>query len=251
MRSLEGSRVVVTRARHQAGQLASALQKRGAIPIVFPTIDIRPVEDVGPVDQAIDDLDQYSWVVFTSGNAVQHFVAHYARRRTQWPAHVRIAAVGRETQRALEIKGLSVDARPDDFRGTALPGAMAAVRGQRVLLPRSAIGRRETVEALVDAGAVVDVVSVYETVPASPDAAAMQEVRQGVDAVTFTSASTVRNFAMLMGEDAAVILREATVAAIGPSTSAALREAGFDVDVQADEYTVEGLVESLSRHIGT
>lgn len=244
MSSLAGRRVVVTRSREQATALCETLISHGAEPVLFPTIAFERV------DADLEPLSSYHWVVFTSVNGVRFFLEQLdSTLLGAWPADLKIAAVGPVTRAALEERGISIHAMPDEFRATALVGALGDLNGSRVLLPRADIGGRELVSALERAGAIVHDVAVYRTVPAEPDAASLAALRRGVDVVTFTSPSTVRNFLALLGDEGRALLAGAVVAAIGVVTAEAAREEGIRVDVQPDAYTTDALVEALEDRL--
>jgi uroporphyrinogen-III synthase len=248
--AIAGRRIVVTRARHQAGRLASALEAGGAHPIFFPTITIRPVEDARAVDEAVHALADYSWVVFTSANAVAPFWdrmrANYVR---ELPRGLNVAAIGPATAGELAIRGVAMDAQPATHIGGAIAGAMGNLRDARVLLPCGQLARDETSDALRRAGAMVDEVVVYRTEQGRPDADALSQLRDGVDAVTFTSPSIVRSFATLLGSEAGQMMTGTVVlATIGPTTSTAVRDMGWPEPLEASVATVDGIVAALERH---
>ncbi len=250
MSGLDGKRVLVTRAREQADALGEALRKRGAEPVLLPTIATEPVDPSEGLDDALRALTTYTWVVFTSVNGVRFFLDRRAALDdAPWPAGVRVAAVGSATERALTSRGLRVDAMPDEFRGDALPAALGDLSGRLVLLPRSNIGRLAIVDGLNNAGAEIHDLPVYRTVAANPDPAVLAQLRQGVDIITFTSPSTLRNFLVVLGDEARQLLATAVVASIGPVTTEAAEAEGIHVDVQPQEYTVPGLVDALARHM--
>jgi len=243
MSGLAGRRVVVTRAREQAGATCDALNRHGAEPVLFPTIAFQRV------DADLEPLSSYDWVLFTSVNGVRFFLEQLdSVERAEWPTALRIAAVGPVTHAALVARGIPVHAVPDTFRAEALGAALGDLTGSRVLLPRANIARPELVSTLERAGAVVHDVAVYRTVPAEPDVAALAALRRGVDAVTFTSPSTVQNFLALLGDEGRALLAGVVVAAIGAVTAEAARKEGIRVDVEPDTYTTDALVEALARH---
>lgn len=251
MSALAGRTVVVTRPREQAAPLTGLLERHGARVIVFPTIVTRPA-DPAALDRAIAGLDVYAWVVFPSANAVRFVLDRMAAAgRHGMPAGVRVAAVGSATAAVLERNGIGVDAVPGEFVGTAVPAVLGDLRGRRVLLPRADIGRAETVAALETAGARVDAVTVYHTVPAGPDPAGLAALEAGVDAVTFTSPSTFTNFRQLLGERASALLARAVIASIGPVTSGAIRDAGLPVHVEPAEHTAAALAAALDTHFAS
>jgi uroporphyrinogen-III synthase len=214
--------------------------------VLFPTIVTQPARDPEPVRRAIASLEAYGWIVFTSANAVRFFADQLAARPGgRLPPGVHVAAVGSGTAEALAERHMRVDAVPDEFLGSRIAAALGDLTGRRVLLPRADLGRPETPEALRAAGALVDDVTVYHTVPAAPDPAGLARLVAGVHAVTFTSPSTFTNFLALVGARVRDVLAGAAVASIGPVTSAAIRDAGYPVHVEPAEHTMAGLVDAL------
>ena len=255
-RPLFGQTIVVTRTRQQASELSEKLTELGANVIEAPTIRIEPAADKARVVAALGDMnhDQYDWVVFTSANAVSY------TRELLWSekldarafSAVDVAAVGEATAAALEKElRLRPDLVPPQAVAEAVADALAArgeVKGMRFLLLRADIGRPVLVERLRQGGAaVVDDVAIYETKPAAAlpqpllDALAAGELNW----VTFTSSSTAKNFAALLGPDYANQLRGVNLASIGPITTQALRDLGLEPTIQADTFNVDGLVASL------
>ena len=249
MNGLQGKSVVITRSRAQATPFARALAARGAIPVLFPTIDIRPLDDCAALDRALKHAARYGWIVFTSVNAVTAVWERLAALGlTAIPGAGRIAAVGPATAAALAERGASIGAMPADFRGAAIAGALGRLAGLRVLLPRADIGREETAEALREAGAEVEEIVAYHTTPAAPDPGSLAALRGRVDAVTFTSPSTVRNFVTLVGPGARDLLARSLVACIGPVTAAAVTELGLAPPLQAPHSTGEALLDVLEAY---
>jgi uroporphyrinogen III methyltransferase/synthase len=272
-RPLFGKRILVTRARDQAGGTAAQLREHGAEPVVIPTIEIRPPSNREPLAAALRDLagGAYRWAVFTSANGVEQVWASLeatgADARTFGAA--KLAAIGPATARALEGHGLRPDVVAKEFRGEGLAADMLAAMGlgptasgappdaastarpeARVLLPRAAKARDVLPETLRAAGCRVDVVAAYEThlPPAETAVALASELESGrVDAVTFTSSSTVENLCDLLGPRSAELLQRTRVASIGPITTATALARGVRVDVTAARYTVPGLIEALAR----
>jgi uroporphyrinogen III methyltransferase/synthase len=245
--ALAGRTVLVTRARAQAAELCAALEARGARAVGFPTIEIVPVAD-GAVTRAIAALDGYDWIAFPSANAVRCFwSALRAAGRSSLPRGPRVAAVGAATAAALAERGVTVAAQPDSFQGDALAPAMGDLSGKRVLLPRSDIARERTAALVRAAGAVVDDVVMYRTAQTRPSPEALHALDEEIHAVTFTSPSTVRGF-LAAGASAERVLRQAVVACIGPTTSAAARAAGLTVAVEPARHTASDLVDALECH---
>lgn len=249
-RPLAGRRVVVTRPRDDP-RLRTLLEAEGAEVVEFPTIRIAPPSDYGPLDGALRRLGEYGWIVFTSRNGVAAVLGRLAALGTT-PAALRaasLAVVGPGTDEALREAGLRAAVSPAEFRAEALVDALARydLRGVRVLIPRAAVARDVLPEGLRARGAIVDVVPAYRTEvadAAAPDLIAAARAGR-LDAVTFTSSSTVRHFLRLVGPDAPRVLEGALVACIGPVTAETARAAGLRVGAVATTYTFAGLVEAL------
>jgi uroporphyrinogen III methyltransferase/synthase len=263
---LFGKRVLVTRAREQAGSAEALLRDAGAEPVVVPTIVLGPPDDPAPLARAVAGLraGAYAWVAFTSANGVEHtwqaVVAAGADARAFGAA--RLAAIGPATAAALEKHGLLADVQAREFKGEGLADEMLKAMGPaqaareagraRVLIARAAKAREVLPEALRSAGWDVDVVAAYQTRPperASLDALVRELEAGRIDVVTFTSSSTVENLCDLLGEDASRLLARTRVASIGPITTETARARGLRVDVTASEYTLPGLVGALARAI--
>ena len=252
-RKLEGRRIVITRAREQAGELARALEVHGAAVVLAPVIRIEPLQQLGPLRAALAGLSAYRWVVFTSQNAVQvvfdRLLAWGLGPRTF--ASTAVAAIGSATGDALAQRGVVPALVPDEFVGEALAEALGAsgnLAGSRVLVPSAQDARDALATGLRARGAVVEVVPVYRTVTATTDLSDLAvELREGqIDAVTFTSSSTVRSFVDLVGRNAATSQRF-VVAVIGPVTAGTARDLGLGDVIEAEPHTVPGLVDALVR----
>ena len=259
-RALAGRRVVITRPRLQAASLVAALEEHGAEVLEFPTIQVQPVADLTEVDAAIEALPETDWVIFTSVNGVEQFCdrleAVGAGSAALSACHV--ASIGPATAEALRERGVTPERVPDRYQAEGLLEALGdeGWSGRRVLIPRAAKAREILPEDLRRRGARVDVVPVYRTVRPDLDPEPLRQrlVAREVDAITFTSSSTVTNFiAFFPGEEARSLLEAsgAAVACIGPITAGTAREAGFPVAVEADEFTVAGLVQALVDHLGS
>jgi uroporphyrinogen III methyltransferase/synthase len=243
---LFGKRIVVTRAREQSDALSARLRALGADAIEVPTIEIRPAADFGPLDTAIEELESYDWLIFTSANGVRFFVERLDRSGRDWRSlRARICAIGPATRAAVEALHLKVDLMGKEYVAEGLLEAFAGqdLAGKRVLLPRAAVARDLVPEELRRRGARVDVAEAYRTVV--PEDAA-ERVRRALEGkphcVTFTSSSTVQNFVAVAGAES---LRGIRVASIGPITSETARGLGIEVTAQAREFTIAGLVEAV------
>lgn len=242
---LFGQRVVVTRTRRQASELAAQLRHRGAAPVEFPTIDIvEPTDGGAALADAAARLDDYDWVVLTSPNGAERLCGAVRDARAFGTAAV--AAIGPGTAKVLDQHHIVADLVPQRFVAEGLLEAFPAApsEGGRVLLARAEEARDVLPDGLRAAGWSVDVAPAYRTVrPALTDTAVAS--LHEADIVTFTSSSTVRHFVDMVGVDRV----PPTVACIGPVTAATARELGLVVDVEASEHTIAGLVDALAAHI--
>jgi uroporphyrinogen-III synthase len=249
---LEGLRVAVTRSREQADSFSAKLEALGAVVITFPTIAITSPENTEPLDRALAQLATYDWVIFTSVNGVEQFWKHaHAVGAYVGAIHrCHVAAVGPTTADALRARGVEPDVVPDKFVAEAILDALPDVQGLRILLPRADIARAALPDQLVAYGAQVDDVATYRNVPGQPAPQAFDMLRAGVDVITFTSASTVRNFVNIIGDELDAVLGDATIACIGPITGQAARELDLPVHIVPEDYTIEGLTEAIVAAIG-
>jgi uroporphyrinogen III methyltransferase/synthase len=245
-RPLHGKRVVVTRARAQASELARQLDALGAEPIELPAIRIEPRIDSDEVRRAVESIHSYALVCLTSVNGVNLlFEAMAAQGRdARALAQASVAAIGSGTEAALAACGVLADIVPERFVAEELADALDELElaGKPVLIARAAEAREVLPDALRKKGAEVDVVTLYETVAEDPDPEALERAREA-DFITFTSSSTVRNFVAKAGRDG--IPEKARVLSIGPVTSDAIREAGLSVDVEAQRHDIDGLIGAL------
>jgi uroporphyrinogen-III synthase len=264
---LQGVRVLVGRARHQAGALSAELKKLGAEVLEIPFIEIRKPRSFRPLDGALRDLALYDWLILTSVNGVEAMwerlaKLHLTRRSVK---HLQIAAIGPATKRAIEKRGVRVNVVPEEYVAESVVKSLRKqVKGKRVLLVRARIARDVIPRELRKAGAQVEVVEAYETVipKSSPTRlrAALNNRDKRPDVVTFTSSSTVKNFVSLLSPNAKAMIGSGnprplkrrppqldgvTLASIGPVTSATLRELKLGVDVEARQYTIPGLVRAI------
>src|SRR2546425_5726634 len=256
---LAGRRIVVTRARVQAGELARALKALGAAVVHAPAIRIEPLADLEPLRRALPRLADYRWTVFTSQNSV-HVVFESLPAWGLSPglfAKTRLAAIGPATADSLTARGVRVEVLPDGFVAESLVAAIASrgagegggdLQGARVLIPRAEAARDALPEGLRALGAEVDVIPVYRTVGALGEgdgSTLAAEILAGrIDFVTFTSSSTVHHFVEAVGAGAAGSGRFGA-AVIGPITAATARSYGMPVKIEAAEFTAAGLVDAL------
>jgi uroporphyrinogen III methyltransferase/synthase len=253
---LFGKKVLVTRAREQASVLLEALEKLGADAVEFPTIQVVPPEDWRLVDAAIQKISKFHWIIFTSVNGVKIFLE---RLRTHDKdvrdlKGLKIAAIGEITRRELEDRMLHVDLSPSEFVSEALLEEfkkLEELKGQKFLLPRAEQARSILSDGLKALGAEVTEVALYRTLPdpLSENRTHVNEIfDHGLDWVTFTSSSTVKNFVTGLGNLFEKVKGTFKVASIGPITSGTIREAGLVVDLEAKRHTIDGLVEEMIRY---
>lgn len=253
---LFGKTVLITRAREQASALSGKLEELGARCIEAPAIKITAPESFALLDEAIQRLNTYAWLIFTSVNGVDYFYRrlYEAGRDTRSLSGIQVAAIGVQTAERLKTYGVTADIVPTEFRAEGIIDALADhIRpGMKLLIPRALVARDILPEKLRDMGAEVDVVPAYRTVAGDANGSMIAEqLKSGaIDIVTFTSSSTVTNLLSLLGPDGAKLVAKAKIASIGPITSATCVEHGITPDVVADEYTIRGLVDAIKKMCG-
>ena len=255
-RPLFGKRVLMTRAKEQAHELAAQLAGYGAEPVEGPTISIVPPLDWTPVDHAISTIDTYNWLIFTSVNGVDRFMTRLWAKGldARCLARRRLCCIGSRTAQELERFGVRADLVPTEYQAEGLLAALSQqeIRTSRILIPRAEVARELLPDELRANGAHVDVVHVYRTETPDMNAADWwQELRDHrLDVVTFTSSSTVRNFVAMLGGMEAVgpLLRSVTIACIGPITAKTAEEFGLTVSIMPSENTIPALVDAIAHH---
>jgi len=253
---LAGTRILVGRARHQASSLSASLRSLGAAVIEIPFIEIRKPQSYRPLDDALKNIKTYDWLILTSANGVEAMwervrKLRIARRNLK---HLQIAAIGPATQKAIVKRGLKVKMVPDEYVAeSVVKGLRDKVNGKRVVLIRAKVARDVIPEELRAAGAEVDVVEAYETVVPEKSRARLRALMKNAarrpHVVTFTSSSTAKNFAELLGNKAGALsvglLKNVQFASIGPVTSATLRELQLPATIEAREFTMGGLIRAI------
>lgn len=249
---LAGKRIVVTRARAQAGDLAAMIEQLGGEVVEFPTIEIKPPASFVALDAALENLENYDWLMFTSVNSVEPFLGRlkHAGKNVADLAHLKIAAIGSETAKRLEAAGFSVSLVPARYQAEGILESLDAAEmyGKRVLIPRAAKARDVLPDTLRQWGAGVDVVEAYRTEAPNIDIATLKGRFQcgEIDVVTFTSSSTVTHFVQLFGDGAlASLVKNTAIACIGPITAKTVEEARGKVAILAREFTMLGLVTAI------
>jgi uroporphyrinogen III methyltransferase/synthase len=252
---LAGRVIAVTRAREQADRFAALLEQAGARVLLAPTIVIEPPESWAPLDDALARSREYQWVIFTSVNGaltVRRRLERLGRGREAL-ASCRIAAIGPATAEALRLWGVPAEVVPEEYVAEGLAERLRSVirRRDRVLLPRAAETRDVLVRQLEAMGALVDEVAAYRTQAATGPAADLRGAlrRREIDVVTFTSSSTVKNFAALWHrEELAALMAGVSVACIGPITRRTARECGLSTEIMPDVYTIPALAKAIVAH---
>jgi uroporphyrinogen III methyltransferase/synthase len=244
---LFGKTVVVTRKGDQAESMMDRLQELGAEPFFFPVIETIAPDDWSPLDDALNNLSQYDGLIFTSVNGVRFFADRLKaiEQDIRELKGIRIFTIGPKTAEAVRDLGIRVDVVPENFVAESLIESIENIKGQRFLLPRAKVAREILPEQLRKMGAVVDVVPAYQTILPSPSTSALEKrLKEGsIDVITFTSSSTVKNFLTLMGDKSEI--KKAKIACIGPITAKTAQDAGLNVDIMPEQYTVSSLLDAI------
>jgi uroporphyrinogen-III synthase len=257
---LSGQRILVGRARHQASALSSGLRELGAKVVEIPFIEIRQPRSYQPLDSALKNLPAYDWLILTSANGVDAVWERLRRLRLNKKhlKHLKVAAIGPATRKAIEKRGIKVDVVPEEYVAeSVVESLLDQVAGMRVLLARARVARDVIPRELRKLGAKVDVVEAYETVIPQSSRTRLRSIlkdpKRRPSVITFTSSSTVRNFVTLLGKtllnrrrQKASPIDSIRTASIGPITSSTLRELGLRVDIEAAQFTIPGLIKAIS-----
>ena len=245
MQPLAGVRIVVTRAVHQAEELAGPLRTLGADVILLPTIAIAPPEDSAPLREAAARCNRYDWIIFTSVNAVEAFAAELSQISS---CQARIATVGAATAQAAERYGFPVSLTPEKYIAESLVEAFAQyqLKNCRILIPSAAVTRDIVPGELRKLGAQVDVVEAYRNIPPPETAQKAAGIFREPypDWVLFASSSAAENLIALIGPEP---LRNVSIGTIGPATSQTVTKAGLIVTTEASVHSVPGLMNAIVR----
>ena len=252
---LSGKRIVITRSREQASAFASMLAERGAMAIEFPTINVVPPSSWTELDNALNSIGEYDWVVFTSANAVNFFMERVQSlgKTIDILRGVSICCIGSKTAETIGSFGLKADLVPTDFKAEGVLEALGqlSVQGQKFLFPRAREAREILPEKLRELGAEVTIVTAYENVKPVADAERVKKLFRvdKVDVVSFTSPSTVRNFVEMLGQkEYKTLLADVRVACIGPITAKTAKEFGIPIDIMPAEYTISALIDAMAEY---
>jgi uroporphyrinogen III methyltransferase/synthase len=249
---------VVTRARAQASELVKLLSDIGAECLECPTIKIVPPEDWEPLDMAIENLPAYDWIIFTSVNGVKYFFERLFTKNKDVRAlsNIYTAVIGPVTSKKLLNFGLKSDIVPESYRAESVIEAFKNenIKGKRILLPRAKEARPVLAVELAKMGAEIDEVAVYCTEKVYDHAdVLLKQLEEGkIDLITFTSSSTATNFKTLLpSEKFETFIKGVTIASIGPITTGTARSLGFNVQIEAESFTIPGLCKAIQQYYNT
>jgi len=257
---LAGRTVVITRAQDQANEFVSELERYGANVVLCPTIEIRALESYERLNEAIEHLYGYDWVIFTSVNGVEYFFQRLqtGNRNVSDLDELKVCAIGDATADKLRALHIHVDVIPEEFKAEGVfralerfVGGTAALEGLNVLIPRASVARDYLPKALEQAGARVDVVPAYRTdLPADLDRGRVAALLSGgSDCIAFTSSSTVKNLARLFDtEDLSGALAGVVIACIGDITATTAANYGLQVKIQPQQFTIPALAQAIAEY---
>ena len=257
---LLGRTVVITRAQAQAHEFVTELERYGGSVLVCPTIESTELDNYDRLDEALNHLYGYDWVIFTSANGVEYFLRRFKANGFELSSldELKVCAIGEATQEKLRDEQVHVDVVPPDFRAEGVfaaleqfVGGTEALRGLNVLLPRAAVARDFLPRALVEAGARVDAVPTYRTtLPENLDRGRIAALLSGgADCIAFTSSSSVRNLAQLFDtSDLSEALSGVVVACIGDVTAATATDHGLKPEIIPEQSTIPALARAIADH---
>ena len=259
LRPLTGRTIVITRAKSQAGEFAAVLENYGANVLVCPTIEITDPDSYTRLDEALDHLYGYDWLIFSSVNGVEHFLRRAGIQQLDVSQlhELRVCAIGEATAQRLRTATIHVDLIPAQFKAEGvfaaleqLVGGREALRGLNFLIPRAAVARDYLPKKLESAGARVDVVEAYRTViPAHDRGHFSAMLAGGADCIAFTSSSAVRNLGLLFDTtDLGQVLAGIAVACIGEVTASTAMAYGLTPEIQPEEFTIPALAAAIARY---
>lgn len=253
---LFGKRILVTRTREQASELVEKLENLGAACEEFPTIQIVPPDSWEPIDEAITNIQNFDWIIFTSVNGVKNFLRRLgaAGKDLRALGNCKVGAIGPKTAELLVSVCLKPDFVPSEYRAEGIIQGLLelGVKGKRVLIPRAEVAREILPEKLEEAGALVKMVPAYKTI--QPEAHAKEDLIQRLkdrelDMITFTSSSTVTNFVDIVGRDnLGLLLDGLDIACIGPVTSETATRNGISTHVMPEQYTIDEMVKEIKKY---
>jgi len=254
---LFGKNILITRPAEQSEGFRELLLEDGANPILFPVIKTYPPESWSALDSAIDRLDSYHGLIFTSVNGVRYFMErlHFLDKDIRELKGVRLYAIGPKTAKAVRDLGIKVDVVPENYVAESLLESIGKepLNGKRFLLPRATVARETLPEELRKNGAEIDVAPAYQTLPPKEvDSEILAKIKAGeIDVITFTASSTVDNFVNLIGRNSLSALKNVVIACIGPITAKTAENYGLTPTVIPEKYTVESLVLALESYFAS
>lgn len=245
-------KVLVTRAAGQAEGFARQLEGAGLEALIFPVIEFAPPEDTKALSKAIRNIANYDWLVFTSSNSLHFFIEalHREGKKTTHISSLKVCAIGPKTAEAVRTAGLAIDLTPQHYQAEGVLKAFKEIdiKGKKILFPRAKEGREILPEGLTHMGAEVDLIAVYRTTrPCGREKELGKELEKGIDVITFTSGSTVRNFLHMIGEKKELI-KSSKIACISEVTASIVRGLELEVDIIPEENTTESMVEAICRY---
>ncbi len=253
--SLIGKKILITRAREQSGEFTARLNQLGAEVVEFPTIEIVPPSNWKALDQAIDQMTFYDWIIFTSANGVHFFLQRLKEKgKTRRSlSGIKVCAIGPATAKQLKKEGIRVNFIPKEFIAEAILHGFKkmGIEGKRILLARAKEARDVLPQGLRKMGTEVDIVEVYRTIKPRGGARRLRRLLEGkkIDMITFTSSSTVTHFVeLLKGTDLKKILKDLAIACIGPITAQTATERGIKVHLQPEQYTIPSLTKAIADY---
>ena len=238
--SIEGKKILLTRPKDQNAEWADKLKTLGAIPFVFPLIEIQPVNESIEIQEIISHLYQYDWIIFASVNAAK-YASEIIDSILLSPHRIFIAAIGSKTAAYLESRGLVVDFMPSSFTSSNLSEEIEDIEHKHILIPRTNIADDDLSERLKKRGAVVKEITVYNTHKITEKREELQKmIDEGMDVVTFASSSAAESFSEMK-----IDKKDTKIAVIGPVTAERCIEMGIKPDIVAENYTIDGLTHAM------
>ncbi len=252
--ALEGKRIVVTRQYDKSNEMVQSIEALGGMAYVFPVIQTVASSNTVPISKALQAIQQFDWIIFTSTNGVDYFFEFLLKEglSVQNLQHMKIVTVGPITAESIKNRGLNVYLIPDHFIAEALLEKLEdeMLLGEKVLIPRGNIARETIPVALRNKGIDVTEITVYDTVPENEknsEELLTQLRERNIDVITFTSSSTVRHFLKAIGDENMSLVENVLIACIGPKTAETAQELGLQRIIISQEYTIEGIIKAISN----
>ncbi|MEI6815697.1 MAG: uroporphyrinogen-III synthase [Bacteroidota bacterium] len=242
---LSGKHIVLTRALHQNAKFTNDLIALGAIPIIFPTIEIKTIADIALIDKAISNIRDYTFIIFTSANAAELFMMRYrfVIGNIILPNEIKTIAVGKSTAGVLASFGIENSKVPEAFMSKEIPAILGDITGNKILIPCSELAKEDLKLNLENKGAEVHSIAIYDNqIPESIDHSILD---QPIDYLTFTSPSTVVGWIKIIADSKFILPDYTCIVAIGEITADAAKSVGLKVDVIAKEHTTEGMISAM------